>query len=61
VRSFEEARARLQAQGCDQQTVWASLERLNLGRLRVAAKGLRRETPGSSKWTKKNSAAKACS
>jgi acyl transferase domain-containing protein/NAD(P)H-dependent flavin oxidoreductase YrpB (nitropropane dioxygenase family) len=43
VRSFEKARARLEAEGCDQQTVWASLERLNLGRLRVAAKGLRRD------------------
>src|SRR6185436_11013480 len=35
--------ARLEAQGCDAQTVWTTLEQFNLGRLRVAAKGVRRE------------------
>ena len=40
---FDETRRRLVADGADHQTVWAELEGLNLGRLRVASKGLRRE------------------
>jgi acyl transferase domain-containing protein/NAD(P)H-dependent flavin oxidoreductase YrpB (nitropropane dioxygenase family) len=43
VRAFERERARLAAEGCDAQTAWAALEQLNLGRLRIASKGLRRE------------------
>jgi acyl transferase domain-containing protein/NAD(P)H-dependent flavin oxidoreductase YrpB (nitropropane dioxygenase family)/short-subunit dehydrogenase/acyl carrier protein len=43
VRAFEDERARLEAQGCDAQTVWSTLEQFNLGRLRVAAKGVRRD------------------
>jgi acyl transferase domain-containing protein/NAD(P)H-dependent flavin oxidoreductase YrpB (nitropropane dioxygenase family)/acyl carrier protein len=42
VRTFEETRRRLQAEGVAQPTIWAELEQLNLGRLRLAAKGLRR-------------------
>ncbi|HET8621591.1 MAG TPA: beta-ketoacyl synthase N-terminal-like domain-containing protein, partial [Acidimicrobiales bacterium] len=40
---FEDTRRRLVAEGADPQTRWAELESLNLGRLRVASKGLRRE------------------
>jgi acyl transferase domain-containing protein/NAD(P)H-dependent flavin oxidoreductase YrpB (nitropropane dioxygenase family) len=43
VRAFERERQRLVAEGADAQTTWAALERMNLGRLRIAAKGLRRE------------------
>ncbi|HEX5944819.1 MAG TPA: beta-ketoacyl synthase N-terminal-like domain-containing protein, partial [Acidimicrobiales bacterium] len=40
---FEETRQRLASDGVDAQARWAELEGLNLGRLRVASKGLRRE------------------
>lgn len=43
VRAFERERERLTREGADQATVWAALEQLNLGRLRIASKGLRRE------------------
>ena len=43
VRVFERERALLEAQGMDAREAWAALERLNLGRLRVAAKGTRRD------------------
>jgi acyl transferase domain-containing protein/NAD(P)H-dependent flavin oxidoreductase YrpB (nitropropane dioxygenase family) len=43
VTSFREARQRLAASGVPQQQAWAELEELNLGRLRIAAKGLRRD------------------
>ncbi|MFO0759249.1 MAG: SDR family NAD(P)-dependent oxidoreductase [Byssovorax sp.] len=43
--SFQEERARLEAEGKSAEEVWAALEQLNLGRLRLAAKGLRREGP----------------
>ena len=43
VRTFERERARLEGEGLDAQSVWAALEQLNLGRLRIAAKGLRRD------------------
>lgn len=43
VAAFERERARLAGEGCDTQTAWAALEQLNLGRLRIASKGLRRE------------------
>lgn len=43
VQAFERERVRLAAEGCDAQTAWAALEQLNLGRLRIASKGLRRE------------------
>jgi hypothetical protein len=42
VELFAETRARLMAEGADPQTRWTELEGLNLGRLRVASKGLRR-------------------
>src|SRR4029453_1376710 len=42
VELFAETRARLVAEGADPQTRWTELEGLNLGRLRVASKGLRR-------------------
>ncbi|HEX3349722.1 MAG TPA: beta-ketoacyl synthase N-terminal-like domain-containing protein, partial [Acetobacteraceae bacterium] len=42
VRTFDETKRRLQAEGVAQQTIWAELEQLNLGRLRLATKGLRR-------------------
>ncbi|HEY7070307.1 MAG TPA: beta-ketoacyl synthase N-terminal-like domain-containing protein, partial [Acidimicrobiales bacterium] len=40
---FAETRARLVSEGADPQARWAELEGLNLGRLRVASKGLRRD------------------
>jgi acyl transferase domain-containing protein/NAD(P)H-dependent flavin oxidoreductase YrpB (nitropropane dioxygenase family) len=43
VAAFEEARLRLTAEGVPPQQAWAELEQLNLGRLRIAAKGLRRD------------------
>ncbi len=43
VAAFEQARQRLAADGASPQEAWAHLEQLNLGRLRVAAKGLRRD------------------
>ena len=43
VRAFREEKSRLEAVGFSQQEIWASLEQLNLGRLRIAAKGLRRD------------------
>ncbi len=46
VSAFEEARARLVEGGATQQETWAELERLNLGRLRIASKGLRRTDEG---------------
>jgi acyl transferase domain-containing protein/NAD(P)H-dependent flavin oxidoreductase YrpB (nitropropane dioxygenase family) len=43
VTGFAEAKRRLAEEGASQQDAWAELERLNLGRLRIAAKGLRRD------------------
>jgi len=43
VHTFTETRARLAAAGLPQEEVWAELEQLNLGRLRIASKGLRRQ------------------
>ncbi|HET9257884.1 MAG TPA: beta-ketoacyl synthase N-terminal-like domain-containing protein, partial [Pseudonocardiaceae bacterium] len=43
VRTFTETRARLAAQGVPGDQAREELERLNLGRLRIASKGLRRE------------------
>ncbi|MEA2900796.1 MAG: hypothetical protein QOH36_683 [Actinomycetota bacterium] len=43
VEAFDEARARLNAAGASPQDMWAELEQLNLGRLRIASKGLRRD------------------
>jgi len=43
VSAFREHRERLEAEGCDLKTMWAQLEQLNLGRLRIAAKGVRRD------------------
>lgn len=43
VASFEQARQRLADDGAPAQQAWAELEQLNLGRLRIAAKGLRRD------------------
>ncbi len=40
---FAATRGRLLSEGADPQVRWAELEGLNLGRLRVASKGLRRE------------------
>jgi acyl transferase domain-containing protein/NAD(P)H-dependent flavin oxidoreductase YrpB (nitropropane dioxygenase family)/NAD(P)-dependent dehydrogenase (short-subunit alcohol dehydrogenase family) len=42
VRTFDETKRRMQAEGIAQQTIWMELEQLNLGRLRLATKGLRR-------------------
>jgi acyl transferase domain-containing protein/NAD(P)H-dependent flavin oxidoreductase YrpB (nitropropane dioxygenase family) len=41
--AFERERRRLEADGVAAKALWVALEQLNLGRLRVAAKGLRRE------------------
>ncbi|MFE2867921.1 SDR family NAD(P)-dependent oxidoreductase [Embleya sp. NPDC059259] len=43
VAAFEAARRDLEARGLPSRQVWAELEQLNLGRLRIAGKGLRRE------------------
>lgn len=43
VAAFEAERARLEAAGTAPDALWAELERFNLGRLRIAAKGLARE------------------
>jgi acyl transferase domain-containing protein/NAD(P)H-dependent flavin oxidoreductase YrpB (nitropropane dioxygenase family)/NAD(P)-dependent dehydrogenase (short-subunit alcohol dehydrogenase family) len=42
-RTFTETRARLVAAGVPRDQMWAELEELNLGRLRIASKGLRRD------------------
>ena len=41
--AFAAEKARLAAEGVDPKLAWAQLEQLNLGRLRIAAKGLRRD------------------
>jgi acyl transferase domain-containing protein/NAD(P)H-dependent flavin oxidoreductase YrpB (nitropropane dioxygenase family)/NAD(P)-dependent dehydrogenase (short-subunit alcohol dehydrogenase family) len=43
LRTFAETRARLAAAGVPREQMWAELEQLNLGRLRIASKGLRRD------------------
>jgi acyl transferase domain-containing protein/NAD(P)H-dependent flavin oxidoreductase YrpB (nitropropane dioxygenase family)/NADP-dependent 3-hydroxy acid dehydrogenase YdfG len=43
VRAFRSAKEELEAEGLGPKEVWARLEDLNLGRLRMASKGLRRE------------------
>ncbi|WP_433716055.1 SDR family NAD(P)-dependent oxidoreductase [Nocardia sp. CA-084685] len=43
VSTFLETKRRLTADGVGQQQMWAELEKLNLGRLRIASKGLRRQ------------------
>ncbi|MCH2105101.1 MAG: SDR family NAD(P)-dependent oxidoreductase [Planctomycetes bacterium] len=43
VRTFQRERARLEAEGVETRDAWAELEQLNLGRLRLASKGLKRE------------------
>ncbi|MFB4303350.1 SDR family NAD(P)-dependent oxidoreductase [Actinomadura sp. NTSP31] len=45
VEQFAETRRELEAAGTPRQDMWRQLERLNLGRLRIASKGLRRSTP----------------
>ncbi|WP_329521037.1 polyketide synthase [Spirillospora sp. NBC_01491] len=44
--AFEETRRRLTEDGATVQETWAELESLNLGRLRIASKGLRRTAEG---------------
>ncbi len=46
VRWFREEKARLEAAGADRREIWAALEQLNLGRLRIASKGLLRDEAG---------------
>src|SRR5437763_8254937 len=43
VAAFSAARQRLADAGASSQEMWSELEKLNLGRLRIASKGLRRE------------------
>ncbi len=43
VRAFLTERQRLAAAGTDPKKIWEELERLNLGRLRIASKGIKRE------------------
>ncbi|MEU9301986.1 SDR family NAD(P)-dependent oxidoreductase [Streptomyces sp. NPDC048269] len=45
--TFEAARRRLTESGAEPRETWEELERLNLGRLRIASKGLRRAADGS--------------
>lgn len=47
VDTFEATRQRLAEGGAEPREVWEELERLNLGRLRIASKGLRRGADGS--------------
>ncbi|MER5776344.1 SDR family NAD(P)-dependent oxidoreductase [Streptomyces sp. NPDC002039] len=44
--TFEETRRRLAEDGTEPREMWEELERLNLGRLRIAGKGVRRGTTG---------------
>ncbi|RFU38383.1 hypothetical protein DZF91_27995, partial [Actinomadura logoneensis] len=46
VDAFEQARRGLEAAGTSRRRMWEQLEELNLGRLRIAAKGLRRGRGG---------------
>jgi acyl transferase domain-containing protein/NAD(P)H-dependent flavin oxidoreductase YrpB (nitropropane dioxygenase family)/NAD(P)-dependent dehydrogenase (short-subunit alcohol dehydrogenase family) len=46
VRAFRDERARLEREGADPRAMWEALEQLNLGRLRIAAKGLVRGEVG---------------
>ncbi|MDQ1427144.1 MAG: hypothetical protein QOK39_620, partial [Acidimicrobiaceae bacterium] len=46
VQSFLETKQHLVAAGASQQQMWAELEQLNLGRLRLASKGVRRSSTG---------------
>lgn len=46
VRAFRAEKERLQAAGVGKDEMWAELEQLNLGRLRIASKGLRRTEAG---------------
>ncbi|WP_406281965.1 beta-ketoacyl synthase N-terminal-like domain-containing protein [Embleya sp. NBC_00896] len=43
VAAFEDSRRELESRGVPSRLMWAELEQLNLGRLRIASKGLRRE------------------
>ena len=43
VKSFRSERRRLEQEGVDPKDMWLELERLNLGRLRLASKGRKRE------------------
>ena len=43
VEAFRDERARLEESGAESREMWAALEQMNLGRLRVASKGLRRD------------------
>ncbi len=43
VRTFRAERARLEREGLESHQIWEKLEELNLGRLRIASKGLVRE------------------
>ncbi len=43
VDQFQAEKQRLQAAGQDQQAIWKALEELNVGRLRVASKGVQRK------------------
>ncbi|CAM5307887.1 type I polyketide synthase [Streptomyces avidinii] len=45
--TFEATRHRLAESGIEPRTMWEELERLNLGRLRIASKGLRRSPDGN--------------
>ncbi len=46
VRAFAGRKAELEAEGVDPKARWAELETLNLGRLRIASKGLARDDSG---------------
>ncbi|MFZ8499124.1 hypothetical protein ACO1NC_14140, partial [Staphylococcus aureus] len=46
VGAFARERTRLEAAGEEPRAVWAALEQMNLGRLRIAAKGVTRDADG---------------
>ncbi|TNE86849.1 MAG: SDR family NAD(P)-dependent oxidoreductase [Deltaproteobacteria bacterium] len=43
VEAFEAKRREMEAEGAAPEAIWEELERMNLGRLRIASKGIRRE------------------
>ena len=61
VQTFSDERRRLTETGVSSQEVWAELELLNLGRLRIASKGLRRDGDRWPRSTRRSSAGKGCS
>lgn len=59
---YRDEEARLRAEGAGDRRIWEALERLNVGRLRLASKGVTRDTDGSlTPSTSNASSPKGCS